>query len=217
MSSQDRDRIGALFAIWVNVPRELKDDFDRWYLEEHLPERRVLPGFISGEVFESTDDSGLHVALYELESLDALESPEYEAVRTKPLTDLGKHVRSNWDYLERGVFTLRTQRVNASTRPMQANCLYLVRAYAQDGHDEELGEWLDQEHSVRQLQVDGAQSFQGFVPVEPPVYFLNLWGLDDQSILETQAWKDARVTPWRDEVAKIRSETKQSFFTRVGT
>lgn len=211
----DDDRVGALFAIWVRIDDDLKHDFDTWYRTEHLSERRELPGFLSGEVFAAVDEPGLHVALYELDSIDALTTDAYEAVRTKPLTPLGERVRNNWDYRKRGIFTLRTQRIAGTHRPMAADVLYLVEAYARAGHEEELGVWLDEEHSVRQLTVDGAQSFQGFVPVEPPPYFLNLWGLDRADIVDTDAWKDARVTPWRDEVAKIRTETTGNFFTRV--
>ena len=207
--------VNALLAIWVEVPASLKDSFDRWYLEEHLPERHVIDGVLSGEVFEPEDGSEQHLALYELTSLDVIESEAWLALRNKPDTELGAHIRANWKNQTRGRYELRTQRSKDGLRPMQCNALSVVRAGVVEGGDADFREWLDAEHSVRQLEVDGARAYQGFEPVDPPFHFLNLWGLDSSDVVRSQAWDDARKTEWRDRLASVRGETSQMMFRRV--
>lgn len=212
----DNGGVGALLAVWVEVPADLKDDFDRWYLDEHLPERQGLPGFLSAKVFEPVDGGEQHVAFYELESLQALETPEYDLLRQQPDTELGKHIRANWKNQNRRVYTLRSTNLKGGRRPLESPYLSAVRAGVLPGHEAELREWLDAEHSVRQVQVEGAEGYQGFEPVEAPFYFLNLWGLERPDVASSQAWADARETPWRDKLAAIRGETTGVMLQPVG-
>ena len=38
----------GLLMVWADVPAEKEDEFNRWYDEEHLPERMAIPGFLGG-------------------------------------------------------------------------------------------------------------------------------------------------------------------------
>ena len=37
----------GLFMVYVDVPAPLEDEFNRWYNEEHLPERLAIPGVLT--------------------------------------------------------------------------------------------------------------------------------------------------------------------------
>jgi len=63
-----------------DVPAEHEEEFNRWYAEEHLPERESLPGFLSSRRFISLEGTPKYLALYELESARALDTPEYRAL-----------------------------------------------------------------------------------------------------------------------------------------
>lgn len=83
-----------LLAMLDVDPSVDEDEFNRWYVEEHIPERLACPGFISARRYRVSDTpssaSGLpggaitgrprYLALYELAGPEALETPEYLAL-----------------------------------------------------------------------------------------------------------------------------------------
>mgnify|MGYP001220164228 CR=1 FL=1 len=71
-----------VFIVNSAVPPEIEDDWNRWYNEVHLPEIGDCPGFLSAQRFVCEDASGRrYTAIYELESLEAMQSAELAARR----------------------------------------------------------------------------------------------------------------------------------------
>jgi len=56
---------------------EAEAEFNAWYDEEHLRERIACPGFLGARRFQAVEGSPRYLALYELESLRALDSVQY--------------------------------------------------------------------------------------------------------------------------------------------
>ena len=65
----------GLLMVWADVPADKEDEFNRWYNEEHLPERMAIPGFLSGARYEAVKGGPKHLAYYELESAAVLRDP----------------------------------------------------------------------------------------------------------------------------------------------
>jgi hypothetical protein len=92
-------KVGALLLAMLDIDASVDDkEFNRWYFEEHIPERLACPGFISARRFEvwpePTSASGLpptgaisgrprYLALYELVGPEALETDEYRSLDSK--------------------------------------------------------------------------------------------------------------------------------------
>jgi hypothetical protein len=74
----------GLLMVWVDVPSDKEKDFNRWYNEEHLPERLAIPGFLSGARYEAVKGGPKHLAVYELENAGVLESDAYRRVQANP-------------------------------------------------------------------------------------------------------------------------------------
>ena len=206
--------VSALLAIWVRVPSEVKADYDRWHDEEHLPERRRVPGFRNATRFVPIDGSENHMALYELDSAEVLETEPYLALKRKVDTELGLRVRAGWRDHERIIYRHRFSMSKDGSHPVDAPYIQTVRASYRDGSEDQVREWLDQEHAGRQLEVDGVLSYQGFEPVSGQVHFLNLWGLVDPSAVTSDAWEVARQSPWRDRLQPARGESIRHVFRR---
>lgn len=90
----------GLLLVLVNPAPVYEDELNDWYDTEHLPERRVLPGFLSALRFVAVDAGPRYAALYDLDSLAALDSPEYSAISgvnfspwTRRVTRLSKTTR----------------------------------------------------------------------------------------------------------------------------
>ena len=76
----DGDRPRGLLLVMMDVPPEHEEELNRWYDEEHLPERAGLPGFLSARRFVAREGSPKYLAIYELESVDALDGEAYRAL-----------------------------------------------------------------------------------------------------------------------------------------
>ncbi|GAA4738258.1 hypothetical protein GCM10023350_23010 [Nocardioides endophyticus] len=79
---------GLLFS-QMAPPAGWRADFDDWYDAEHIPARLAVPGF-SHAVRYRTDGDPWHLACYFLDDMAALETPEYQRLKSdpSPRTDL---------------------------------------------------------------------------------------------------------------------------------
>ncbi len=97
--SQPQQR--AILVVSVEVDEADVDELNRWYDEEHGPERLALPGFISMRRFRSSDGSPKFLTVYELETPDAATSPEY---MSKPQSAWMREVMAKWKRWDRNVW-----------------------------------------------------------------------------------------------------------------
>jgi len=74
----------ALLLVQMDAAPDDEAELNAWYEEDHLPERAALPGFLTARRFESVDGAPKYLALYELEDLSVLETPEYRALIDAP-------------------------------------------------------------------------------------------------------------------------------------
>ena len=74
----------ALLIVYTDVDIENDAEFNRWYNEEHIPERLSAPGFLDGARYEALKGGPRYLAVYELESADALQTDEYLRMSNNP-------------------------------------------------------------------------------------------------------------------------------------
>jgi hypothetical protein len=80
----EQTRPTAFLVVRMVVEPDFEDEFNRWYNEEHYPERMSVPGFLRGTRMVSHGDDGTsYMAVYELTDADVLTSPEYLAIGAK--------------------------------------------------------------------------------------------------------------------------------------
>jgi hypothetical protein len=96
------DRGTGLLLVMMDIDPAHEDDFNRWYDEEHVPERLSCPGFLSGRRFVSVEGDPKYLAIYELTDPDVLESDEYRAM--VPPTDWMRRVSPHWRNFTRNVY-----------------------------------------------------------------------------------------------------------------
>jgi len=204
--------VGALMAVWVDAPPEIKPAFDEWYDTEHLPERRDCPGFLSAFRCEAIDGSAAQLALYELASPEVLQSAPYLALRYKPLTELGSKVRTNWKNHCRVDYRLRAA---FGRKRIDAPFVYTVRLFPAPGHEAELRKWLDTEYAERLLGVPGCVSTHAFEPLSGAFHFLNVWGLENSGVPVSRAWQTASRTPRREQLAPYSPRSIEGIYRRA--
>ena len=73
----------ALMIVMIDVDAEHEEELNRWYDEEHVPERMAVPGFLSARRLRSVEGTQYkYVTIYELASRDCLDSREYLSLKT---------------------------------------------------------------------------------------------------------------------------------------
>jgi hypothetical protein len=82
----------ALLLVMMEPPPSLEEEFNDWYDTEHFPQRRSMPGFTSASRWVCLEGWPRWVALYYLESLDALRTPDYLAVSGSQSTPWSKRI-----------------------------------------------------------------------------------------------------------------------------
>jgi len=94
-----------MLMVQMEIPAEHEDELNAWYWEEHVPERLSCPGFLSARRFRLTASNAelpRYLALYELEDVDALSTPEYKSMlenatpRTRNIGRLATIIRSEF-------------------------------------------------------------------------------------------------------------------------
>jgi hypothetical protein len=93
-------------VVMMEVAPEYEAEFNRWYNEEHLPERLEIPGYVSARRFKLEEGNGVlkYLCIWELENPSPLKSAEMEAQRLRP-SELRDRVYAHITQRARGVYT----------------------------------------------------------------------------------------------------------------
>jgi hypothetical protein len=77
---------GATFlALWNDVARAREPEYDRWHVQEHVPERVAVRGINGARRYVNrARDTHRYFTLYEVDSLAAFDSAEYQDLLRRP-------------------------------------------------------------------------------------------------------------------------------------
>ena len=186
----------ALLGVWMDPEPEREDDLNRWYAEEHFPDRLAMPGWLRGRRYLSLEGEHKYVALYELEDLDALTSPTYKASQANS-TPWTRQVVDNLKGFTRTEYEL-VQSLGESPQGGAPFAL-LVRLETGPEHDAELNEWYDQEHLPALAGVAGclsARRYRMTAGSDGSVKYLMIYEAATREAIRGHAWTKAANTDW---------------------
>jgi hypothetical protein len=96
----DAVRRPAILIVHVEVAEEDAEELNRWYEEEHRPEKMALPGYVGMRRFRAFEGAPSFLAIYELTEPEA-------AVHTAPgppPSDWMKAVMDKWKHWDRSIW-----------------------------------------------------------------------------------------------------------------
>lgn len=95
----------TIMVVMMEIDAEHDAEFNRWYNEEHLPERLGIPGYISARRFKLEEGEGVltYLCIWELEDASPLQSQAYEAQNRRP-SDLRDRAHSYIKERARGLY-----------------------------------------------------------------------------------------------------------------
>ena len=76
----------TVLVVTMEVDREDEAEFNKWYNEQHLPERMEIPGYVSARRFKLEEGDGAlqYLCIWELEDGSPLQSQMYKDQQADP-------------------------------------------------------------------------------------------------------------------------------------
>lgn len=194
------------------VPKDIEADWNRWYDTVHIPARLALPGFIGVRRFATRAGEWRYLSVYEIESLQAVRSDGYQALKrhelSLPATSLEARTL-RLPHLMRGVYR-QLDPDHGDAVPDTAT-LTMVTHEVPPGREAEFHDWYRHEHLPRlrrdpdiadarrfeRAEWPGAPASQASIP-----RFLTLHELRSAAALEGEACRQAAVAPFAGRMAK---------------
>lgn len=91
----------ALLIVQVDIDPAREDEFNRWYDEEHVPEKRASPGFHSARRFKHFTIPHRYLAIYEVDDGDTVTSPAY---MSQAQSEWSRSIQEAWTAWDRNVW-----------------------------------------------------------------------------------------------------------------
>lgn len=192
---------GILFS-QMTPPKELVDEFHDWYESEHIPARMAIDGFAGAIRYslEGGDDDFL--AVYFIDALAALETPEYRALKDDPSPRTALMLNSVSGFTR---YIAEEISDTGHVDPEGSRALFVVAFAVPDVDVDEFEEWYEGEHVGLLMRVPGWRRVRRY-RVTPgsaghPWTHLALHELDSPAALNAPEREAARNTARRDALA----------------
>jgi hypothetical protein len=186
--------------------------FHHWYDTEHAPARLTVPGVVRGDRFAAVDDETPGwLATYPI-ALEALDSPEYAAVRQRSPRE--QRLVARLATLDRRVY----ERVEPCGEPAPGPAPFLLAVGLTSTDPARLDAWYLEEHLPLLATVPGWRRSSRFRRRDGagPEH-LALHEIDDRAAFDTAEYRRAVGTPWRDEVMATVVGRERRLFAHHGT
>lgn len=182
----DTSRRGLLLAM-MDVEPAFEDEFNRWYNEEHFPERMACPGFIGGRRFAAVEGAPKYLALYDLESPAVLQSEPYRKI--SPQSPWTRRVFEHVSGSVRNVYVEATPPGLPTRAGDLGKGLLCVMIDVEPQYEEELCRWWDEEHMAERMAIGGFIRGRRFVALEGKPKYLALYDLESPETVQSEKYR----------------------------
>ena len=183
----------ALLMVFVDVDTEHDAAFNTWYNREHVGDLLSLPGILSGARYQAVLGGPRYLACYELESPEALQSPEYLAFRQNPSEGTRSAGPSavGRNYV-RNVYTqIYPQELDPhSLGRVMAPALQIGRMDVPLEIEARYNEYYDTVRTPGNLEVPGVIAVRRYHAVAGDPRYLTVYELEHEKVPESPAWRD---------------------------
>ena len=183
----------ALMMVWADIPADQEAEFNRWYNEEHLAELSGIPGVLSAARYEAVSSGPKHLACYELENPEVVES---DAFKNRPPTEWGKRMSP------RVVGTNFIRNVYEMVHPAQltpeiaesciAPALQIGRMAIPPEHENEWNQWYSGVYVPNYEKVPGCIRGRRWRVVSGEPKYAVVYEFEHEKVSETREWATQR-------------------------
>ena len=202
-------KYGLLLAM-MEPPEEMEEEFSEWYDTEHIPERECVPGILSAQRFVAHEGFPRYLALYDLESIEVLQSEAYKRIGIDNLSPWSRRIIRYVRGLRRNVYEqIFPGKAEISK---ETNALILLANDIHAGKEKDFNHWYDTECIPYFQEIDGFINVRRFICVEGSPKFLALHEFKDVDLSKNEAYKKAFSTGAAIEIKKYFKETIDNIY-----
>ena len=182
---------GVLIAA-MDFTNVAADEFNDWYDTEHIPERQLVPGFLTLQRWIGAENPKQSVATYDLDALAVLQSPQYRSIGGENLSPWSKRVTGKVERLLR--YEGEQILPGDVTAPEKAGGLLLVGMTPGPDVETAFNAWYDTEHVPALARVPGVLCARRFRTNSGNPKYVALYHLVSPDVVESAAWKEASAS-----------------------
>ena len=186
----------ALLMVFTNIDSEHDFEFNKWYVEEHLPERLSAPGFLDAAPYQATKGSPRYLAIYELESLATMQTPEYLHMSQNP-TEWTKRIGPSG--AGRGVVRNICEQISPKESDPDimgrgmAPAIQVGRMIVPEEIESKYNDYYDSERTPRNMTVPGCLAVRRYHVVEGSPKYTTVYEFEHEKVPESIAWNVGRA------------------------
>jgi hypothetical protein len=183
----------GLLMVGADVPADLEEEFNKWYQEEHLQELLGIPGVLNAARYEATMSGPKHLAVYELESVDVVNS---DAFTSRPRTEWGQRVSPS--IIGANNINLVLDMIHPAALSSDiagsdmANTLQIGRMDVAPADDEEWNKWYSGVYVPNYEKVPGCIRGRRWKAVRGTPQYATVYEFENEKVSETEAWLKQR-------------------------
>ena len=183
-----------------------EDEFNDWYDTEHIPERLRIEGFINAVRWIGAENPKISLAIYDLESLDVLNKPEYRAVSPENFSPWSKRILvGKCTRLCR--FTCEQMAPGGKVAPDEAGGLLVSALNVAPEAEAEFNEWYETEHVPALTALPGVLCARRFRSVGGGGHkYVSVYHLTSPEVCQSETWREAAFTPWTHKILAHTSD-----------
>jgi hypothetical protein len=183
----------GIFLVYTDIDPMHDDEFNAWYNTEHLPELLSLPGFLDAARYVAYKGVPRYLAVYELESAEALKTAEFQKWRANPSpwsrrispTVIGKNVSRA---IGQQIFPVDLEQPDRGMAP----ALQIGRMSVPESADQEWNEWYNGEYIPGYRTVPGVIYARRYRIVDGESRYTTVYEFENEKVSETTDWNKQR-------------------------
>lgn len=182
----------AVFLVYTDlIDPKYEEEFNAWYNTEHLAELLACPGILSAARYEATKGGPKYLAFYELESLAAMQTPEF---KNRPRTPWGSRVSPS--IIGKNLARIVGEQIFPAGTDMpergMAPALQIGRMSVPESADSEWNTWYNGEYIPGYRKVPGVIYARRFRVVEGNVRYTTVYEFEHDKVSESAEWHQQR-------------------------
>lgn len=183
----------GIFLVYTDIEPQYEEEFNAWYNTEHLPELLSLQGFLDAARYVAYKGVPKYLAVYELESAEALKSAEFQKWRANPSpwsrrispTVIGKNLSRT---LGQQIFPGTAEMADRGMAP----ALQIGRMSVPQSADQEWNDWYNGEYIPGYRTVPGVVYARRYRVVEGDTGYTTVYEFENEKVSETAEWNKQR-------------------------
>jgi hypothetical protein len=183
----------AILLVYTDlIDPKYDEEFNAWYDTQHLPDLLALPGFLDAARYVAVKGGPRYLAAYEIESVDAVLTPEY---KDRPLPPWDRRmsprvVGKNFTRIVgEQIYPDAPEHVDRGMAPV----LQIGRMSVPDDVDAEWNAWYNGEYIPGYRKVTGVIYARRFRVVEGEVRYTTVYEFEHEKVPESAEWQHQRA------------------------